>query len=831
MGGWSKMKMINTVAWANTKFHRRKNILSGVAIILTSVLIFLILTIGLGTVNTQNAAVNKIYPTFHTMYRGVSEENKDKIAQHAAIESYGLRQDVGQVRLDEGSIFLLCMDKTAQRLSKTEIDEGRAPKSGNEAAFSLNALKKLGYDQPKLGDTVTIPFQPYTKEGLGLAEPATFKIVGLLDDTKTINDRNMYAILVSKDLMEATIPLEEREYRMMIRLTAGEAATTDDIEKVTEKIGKDFGVLESDVVVNKEYLFANYTDPAFYSGMIIIIGIILVAGALTIYSIYYVSLISKVQEFGKLKALGATKKQVRQIVLRENLLVACIAIPVGLAIGIITAKLFFGGIVGILQEDFVLTATIQEIVQSNEVQLIIPWVIALTIGISLVTVLVASLKPMRLASKIMPIEAIRYTGQNETQQKKRKGFTDLTLERLTGANLARNKKRTVITIVSLGLIGILFVVVSTVFNCMQPEEIARQSIAEDFRLDLESWSGDKMSPEREWRVMQQNNPLTAAKIQEIKQIPGVEKVTTQINISGEIPALKEAGSDDPLGISIASIEESQMKEVTKRIEKGSATYEQLVGGDYLIANGYLLRNYPDLIIGETTDITIFDGDKTYTKKMTIIAAGSLPEKIGHSATLVASEKTIQSLSAHNLIKSVDIKADKKHLSEIQQQLEAIEKENEFFHLESYQSILKTWESATMITAGAGYSILLVLAVVGIMNLVNTTIDSILSRKKELGVMQAIGMSNKQMKKMLQLESLFYAGGIILMSAGIGSILGYLVYRYAAARSLMQIQNYYYPFLQVGLLVAVTIIVQLLLTVATTTIVNKEPIIKRIQASE
>lgn len=825
------MKMINTVAWANTKFHRQKNILSGVAIILTSVLVFLILTIGLGTVNTQNAAVNKIYPTFHTMYRGVSEENKEKLAQHTAIETYGLRQDIGEARLDEASIILLYMDKTAQRLNKTEIDQGRAPEKGNEAVFSLNALKKLGYEQPKLGDTVTIPFQPYTEEGLGLAEPTTYQIVGLMDDTETTNDRNMYSMLVSKDLMEATIPTEQREYRMMIRLAAEEASTTDEIEKVTEKIGKDFGVVESDVVVNKEYLFANYIDPAFYSGMIIIVGIILVAGALTIYSIYYVSLISKVQEFGKLKALGATKKQIRQIVLRENLLVACVAIPAGLAIGIVTAKLFFSRIVGVLQEGSVLTATMQEIVRNNEVHLIIPWVIALTIGISLVTVLVASLKPMRLASKIMPIEAMRYTGQNETKQKKRKGFTNLNLERLTGANLARNKKRTVVTVVSLGLIGILFVVVSTVFNCMQPEEIASQLIAEDFRLDLESWSGDKMSPEREWRVMQQNNPLTTAKIREIEQIPGVEKVTTQVSISGEIPALKEIDSDKPLGISIASIEESQMKEVTKHIQKGSGTYEQLAEGDYLIANGYLLRNYPDLPIGKPIDITIFDGDQTYTKKMTIIAAADLPEKIGHSSSLIASKKTIQALSDHNLTKSVDIKVDKKHWSEIERQLEAMVKGNEFFRLESYQSILKTWESATMITVGAGYSILLVLAVVGIMNLVNTTIDSILSRKKELGVMQAIGMSNKQMKKMLQLESLFYAGGIILMSAGIGSILGYLVYRYAEANALMQIQNYYYPFVQVGLLILVTVVVQLLLTVATTTIVNKEPVIKRIQASE
>ncbi|MEO1771309.1 hypothetical protein JZO67_003289 [Enterococcus sp. 665A] len=823
--------MINTVAWANTKFHRRKNVLSGMAIILTSVLVFLTITMGLGSVNTQNAAVNKIYPTWHTMYRNVSEEDKDKIAQHAAIETYGLRQDIGQVSLDEGSVILLYMDKTAQRLNKVEIDKGREPKSGNEAVFSLNTLKKLGYIQAKLGDAVSVPFQPYTKDGLGLAESTTFKIVGLMDDTEEINAKDKYSMMVSKEFMESNSPLDQRNYRMMIRLAPEEAATTTEVEKETKKIGQNFNVLESDVVVNKEYLFANYDDPAFYSGMIIIIIIVSAAGALTIYSIYYVSLISKVQEFGKLKALGATKQQVRQIVLRENLLVASIAIPIGLAIGIIAAKLFFGRIVELLQEGSVLTAMMQQVVRNNEVQLIIPWVIALSIGIALITVLVASLKPMHLASKIMPIEAMRYTGQNETQQKKRRGFLNLTLERLTKANVSRNKKRTVITIVSLGLIGTLFVTVSTVFNCMQPEEIAHQAIAEDFRLGLETWSGDLMNPEREWQQLQQNNPLTSDKIKEIEQISGVERVDTQRVISGELVSIKEPDSDKPLAVSIASIRKKQMKEVAKHIKKGSVDYEKLAGGEYLIASDYIFKNYPDLAMGKPIDVKIFDGDRSYIKQMTIVAAGRLPEKIDHSASFIASDETIQALSDNNLIKFLDIKADSQRISEVKKELEAIKGESEFYELESYEDTLKTWESATMMTVGAGYSILLVLAVVGIMNLVNTTIDSILSRKKELGVMQAIGMSNKQMRKMLQLESLFYAGGIIVMSVGIGSIVGYLIYRYAAANALMQIQNYYYPFIQVGLLILVIIVVQLLLTLATTTIVNKEPVIKRIQASE
>ncbi|MGJ0706061.1 FtsX-like permease family protein [Enterococcus avium] len=145
--------------------------------------------------------------------------------------------------------------------------------------------------------------------------------------------------------------------------------------------------------------------------------------------------------------------------------------------------------------------------------------------------------------------------------------------------------------------------------------------------------------------------------------------------------------------------------------------------------------------------------------------------------------------------------------------------------------MKQWEDTLQLTAGAGYAIMLVLAIVGIMNLINTTIDSILSRKKELGVMQAIGMSNQQMKKMLRTEGFVYAGGIILLAGGLGSILGYLVYLYAESHSLMQIKVYQYPLIQVLLMIFLVVIVQLILTYATTTIVNKETVIKRIQASE
>lgn len=826
------MKMINRVALANTKYHKGKNLLSGIAIILTSVLVFLITSIGLGVVNVQNAAVNKVYPTWHAMYRQVSEENMGKIAQHDLIGEYGLRQDVGESVLNKDDFILISyLDNGAQKLAKQTFTKGHAPKKGNDAVLSRDALKTLGYPNAKIGDTIKIPIQIYEADGMGLQQEKTFRLTGFSPDIKNQNDEKIFSMLVSKDFMEEVIPKKQRSYRMMIRLNETAATSTDAIKEQIKEIGKNFDVTEDNIVENSDYLFANYIDPAFYSGMAIIVGIILIAGALTIYSIYYVSLINKVQEFGKLAALGATKRQIRQIILRENLIVAGLSIPAGLLIGIAAVKFVFFQLISSISSEQAMTKEMRQVLDNGEVSLILPWIIAMTIGVTLLTVILASLKPMRQASKIMPIEAMRYTGQMQGNKKQRKGFIDLNLRRLANANLSRNKKRTMVTIFSLGMIGILFVVISTVFSCMNPKQAARDTIAEDYCMSIASREGDKMRPELKWTVIQQNNPLNNKVINKIKAIDGVEKVDAFQSITGEVPSVKDPGTDKPMSLSIGGISKDQMALINRDIEKGHATYEELNSGDKVIATGYILANYPEIKIGDTLTFKFFDGNRTFEKDMTIIGGGSFAQSVTNFDNFLMSNEAIKKLSKNNLTYYVNIKAAKGKTKTVQSAIENIEEGNELFRLESYEEVLKQWEDTLQLTAGAGYAIMLVLAIVGIMNLINTTIDSILSRKKELGVMQAIGMSSQQMKKMLRTEGFVYAGGIILLAVGLGSILGYLVYLYAESHSLMQIKVYQYPLIQVLLMIFLVVIVQLILTYATTTIVNKETVIKRIQASE
>ena len=320
-----------------------------------------------------------------------------------------------------------------------------------------------------------------------------------------------------------------------------------------------------------------------------------------------------------------------------------------------------------------------------------------------------------------------------------------------------------------------------------------------------------MRPEREWTAIQQNNPLNNEMIHRIKAIDGVEKVEAFQSITGEIPSIKEIGTDKPMGLSIGGITEEQMGQLKKDISVGSATYEELNSGDKVIVTGYLLANYPEIKIGDTLTFKIFDGNRTYEKEMTVIAGGDFTQAISNYDNFLMSNEALKKMSKNNLTYYVNIKAAKGKAAAMQPAIEELAKENDMFRLQSYKEILEQWKGSMQMMTGAGYAIMLVLAIVGIMNLINTTIDSILSRKKELGVMQAIGMSDRQMKRMLQMEGFVYAGGILLSGVGIGSILGYLVFLYAKDNGLMQIKVYQYPLIQVLLMVLLVVIVQLILT--------------------
>lgn len=98
---------ITKTAWANMKKNRNRNILTGIAIALTSILIAAVLSTGYGVVKIEFAAVNNLYANFHTLYQHVTKDNADKLKYHADIEQLGVREDMGIIFKEDIKIGLL----------------------------------------------------------------------------------------------------------------------------------------------------------------------------------------------------------------------------------------------------------------------------------------------------------------------------------------------------------------------------------------------------------------------------------------------------------------------------------------------------------------------------------------------------------------------------------------------------------------------------------------------------------------------------------------------------------------------------------------------------
>lgn len=821
------MNTVNQTAWANFRQNKGKNALTGIAIVLTALLLFVIPTIGFGQIDAQKAAVNELYPTYHGMYRDVDEKTAALLKNRAEIEALGLRQNTARVPVKEGAILMIYADETAQKLSKTQLESGVLPQRGNEIALSQEILDALGI-QAKIGDSIEIPFQAERSGSLDYEQKEEFVITGMLSTSDDQKDMKTYFAMISREFMEAKQPEESRRYRAIFRIAGAYSMTSDAIEETFESMAEELGISQGNVVANGDYLWANYVDPAFYTGVAVVLLVVVLAGIMTICSIYYISTIYKVQEYGKIKALGATRRQVRQMVFREGMLVAGVAIPIGLALGVVFSKAGIQYLCASMEEN-VLAKAVAQVLRENKVLILKPWIFALTIAVTLLTVAASLVRPMQIASKISPVEAMRYNGDIKLRRKKRKGHRKMSLTALTGANLSRNKKRTLLTVVTLSLMGILFMVISTILSCADSREIARDAMLDDLLISVESSSGDKMHPEREWSVLCKNNPLNENLEKEIQGIPGVKKITKSSELEVKLKDLMDGDAMWETGI-IGIPEEYAAWVEDNRIE-GEVTFEELRQGDKIIMNKDMLHWVPQWKTGDTLHMVLETGDGPVEKSFEIAAIVKMPEGMAHYNSFLLPKETVDRLGGYSMDYYWYVDTEKNQTKDVEDRLRTMLEDQEHLKLKTYEEEVAYNEKNSGFAAQICYVFMAVLGCIGIMNLVNTLMNSIYVRRRELGILQAIGLSERQMVRMLQLEGLFYTGGTLALSLGVGSLAGYGVFLYAREDGMLGIIRYHYPIGQAVFLAAAVIVIQLLITYLIMRVFRRQSMIERIRFSE
>ena len=814
------MSMVTRIAFSNMKYHKSRNILIGIAIFLTTLLLFLVPTMGFDLINSQKAAINELYPTWHALFRNVPEDTVTKLASHHLIEKYGLRGDIGYIVADEANIAMMYMDAQALDMYKVELSEGRLPEADNEIVVSAGILEALSLSG-EIGDTITIPYQVYRDGSLDFIQKKDFVICGFLAEGEMNKEQRSYTALVARAFINEEIPGDQMGYRFLFQVDTEYADNTDKIEISIKQLAEQFGISEQNYKINDDYLWANYVDPSFIPILFMIMFIISIAGIITIYSIYYISMGERVQEFGKIKAIGATTGQLRRIVLLEGFMVAGIAVPLGLFVGTLLAKSVFLGMFKLYMNDNIIMYTIKGLIQSGKVQLIVPWIYLLAIGVAMLTVLLSILRPMKIAAKVSEIEAMRYRNE-QTVKKRRKGYDEITVGRLTKIHLAGNKKKSMITICSMAITGLFFMVVATVLSCADPGEAADNSVMGEYQISPVIDFNNKEHPELEWSQVQKDNPLTEELKQQILQIDGINSVECYLGNYVEADAF----NGDREGV--IGVPESGKELLENGIIEGNVTYEELKSGDKVIIDKNLLHWYPNLKIGDVLDVIIEDGDEKCRKQLEIAAIGDYDLGFTSFNYLIMAQEGLCTFSQYTLNMYYRIFASEKYDADVEAELKAIVEENGRINMKTWKASYDEWNSGMSLTRGACFTFLGILGAICIMNMINTLINSVHVRKKEIGMLQAVGMSDSQLQKMLQLEGIFYTAGTLLVAVGGGSAAGYPVFLWAKDNGMFNIRNYHYPLEATVIMILVLGLVQVIMTFAIGKSIKKDSLIDRIR---
>ena len=233
------------------------------------------------------------------------------------------------------------------------------------------------------------------------------------------------------------------------------------------EIRDNYGINNDQCVINDSFINSNKVDFNLIISVLTVILVIIVATFVVIYSIFYVSINEKVSEYGKLRALGVTKRQIKKMIFSEGFYLSIVGIPIGVILGYILSN--------IISFNFLFKETPYD----SKGSLLI---IVISIILSLITIAISLIKPAKVAMKISPINAITYNPTLIKEGKSRKSEKNISVRKLTLLNIKRYKKRSMMTIASISISVMLFIVIGTVLNSFNMEKATRQYISGDFEL-------------------------------------------------------------------------------------------------------------------------------------------------------------------------------------------------------------------------------------------------------------------------------------------------------------------------------------------------------------
>ena len=732
--------VIGKLANRNIKFNGTRNVFILITIILSVSL--------LGVMSlTQSAREQNIRKQLnmvqHVMYEYVNEEQIEKLKAFDEIDFLTPAKFGKSFKIQDKMIHPIYFEKDIKSIKTPAIIHGNYPKKLNEIAV-YKPMLNLFHNAKNIGDTIRIKFLDGREE--------EFSISGFVEGN---DNSNVFQVLFSKEYSESGEQLKDFPYTVLCKIKNADRMSKNEFLDTVRRIGRYAGIERKNI--NPHNAFANSLSLSKQNILFIIglsIGILFVS-ILVVYNVFYISVLENIQRFGQLRTIGTSKKQIRAIVRREGKILFSKGTPIGLLISWIISYL-------INPDGWSWRYTI---------------ILSLIVTIAeYITIIISIRKPAKIASSISPVEASRFSGNKHNEIKETNNlYRKLSPYSMAQISLKRNKNKSFLTLVSLGVGGILFIMSSTLIVSTSLEEYSRQGLYEFGEYIISFDYNTVQTIDKGVTGIQLDNPINKELIQKINELPEVNKVIEFHRTSVKFD-YKDAIN---VGDYFSAFSKDDTDTINKTLSEGIFDYNEMIKNDeiLIVFNKVAQEIYGwKFEIGDKVDFRYYDGKKEIEKSFKIVGSIEKPSNITYHSgwfllpveklevlfpglntmdTLVVSindfenEGDIAESKIYNLI-------DRNPLLEIHTLKQNLIEDKETFNL-LYKSIIGL----------SGFIILF-----SLINLVNTIITNIISRKKEFAMLQSIGLTNKQLIKMIQFEGLGLSFGNSIITLIFGSSLGY-----------------------------------------------------------
>lgn len=785
----NNQSVIKRIAKTNLKSNFRRSITMIFAVLLSSFLLFSVFTVGLTYLKMnklQNIRLNGA--DFDAVLYGVTEEQKTILDNDENVKQFGILTVAGAVRETETDktpgVGLLYADAVLwdDMMSPTRTFlQGKYPTNENEIMVTEEALKKCGFENKKTGDEITFVYEIKEKR-----QEKTFQISGIWGGFGIVDN-----FFVSKAFCEQEGIEELYNSRCDISFEKrwmSEEEQQAFIDKM--ELGKSQRLFYV-------YEFGNAAE--IFWGIAGIVVVTWLSAYLLIYNIMYLSVAGNIRYYGLLQTIGMTGKQIRSLIKKQMIWIGGIGISLGLFLGFFVSFSLIPVAIeslGMKQE------------QTGQVQVVFhPAVFLLTILLTGFSVWYAARKPMRLAESSSPIEALGYRPVSGI----RKGHTTKKgnlIRRMAVEQLTRNKKKTVVTMLSLSASLSVFVCLMILLHTQSAREYVYNFRGLDMVVANDTIQNVVVEQDEKGKKQLQGvkQILNQEILDKIKKTDGVSAVFPVSCVSTVIPwepevsdvwmrEFYETWMDIPY--------ENDLEEYKNHPENFASALIGITEEDFRALNQELKAPVDEtsFLNGETCILYrngLFDLDEKKmigknilcgeyenpenTRSFEIVALTDINDYtalLGYPPTMIVIDKAVSSFAKEPIIFKVGIQYEKEFDERAEAAVENILRKSpnaSDFSWESKIRQAEIVEKAQGHMAEIGFGIVAILAVIGIMNYINTSVGNIQSRRKEISIMESVGMSEHQVRKMLVWEGIFYTGGVMLLTLTVGLGITYAIYQ-------------------------------------------------------